>query len=333
MASTIKDVADMAGVSISTVSKYMNGGHLRDKYQKRVEQAVRALDYSVNEVARNLKMNRTMMIGILASDITSSFVSSIIKNIQISLSEKGYTTLILDYQESKETEWKQFRVLTRWKVDGIILFPWFNEKDLCEKIKALNIPLILVDNLIYGYEEEAVISNNYESSFQITEKLIEAGHQRIGFFRGTHNAYTSDERKRGYVDAMSQHHLEVMIEEGFYSIEGGYEATKRFLAKENRPTALLSSNYHMTIGMLRALTEAGIRIPEDISVAAFDKQDFDFALRTSLSSVIQPQAEIGKKAAELILKKIENANRDLQEESKVHILNTEMVLTDSIRKN
>lgn len=330
LSATIKDVAELSGVSVATVSKYINGGNLRENYRIPVEKAIKELNYSVNEVARNLKMNRTQMIGILASDISSYYVSDTIKHIQTVLMEKGYIPLILDCQKSQEIEWKQLNVLLRWKVEGIILFPAFNEKELCLKVTEMNIPLVLVDQMIYGIDVDCVTSNNYESAYQITEKLIEAGHTRIGLCRGTVGIFTADERARGYEDAMRQHGLTSLIELGQFTIEGGYEATKHILSSPERPTAVLSCNNHMTIGMLRALTELGMSIPKDISVAAFDKQELDFALPTSLSCVEQPKEKIGRFAAELILKKIENSNSNLEYESNLHALECTLHLTNSI---
>ncbi len=330
MSATIKDVAELSGVSVATVSKYINGGNLREKYRVRVDKAIRELNYSVNEVARNLKMNRSKMIGILASDITSVFITDIISHIQDALMEKGYLPLILDCQRKQETERKHLDALLRWNVDGIILFPGFNEVEFCKTIDEKGIPLVLVDQKIPGVEEDCVVCNNYESAFRMTEKLIEAGHKKIGLCRGPAGTYSADERSRGYEDAMAEHGLKAWAEMGGYTTEGGYQAAKRFLSSEELPTALLSCNYHMTIGLLRAFAEMNKRIPADISLAAFDKQEFDFAFPTSFSCVVQPMKEMGRYAAEQVIRKIEN--NTTENSPKVHMMEAQLIITDSIAR-
>ena len=329
MAATVKEVAQRAGVSVATVSKYMNGGNVKEAYRIKVEEAVKELDYAINAVARNLKTNKSYMVGILTPEITSSFVTSVISLIQKNLLDMGYTTLILDYQADRKQESRQLDVLIQFKVDGMILFPAFNEVDLVETIKKNNIPLLLVDNQIYGADCDAIVTNNRESSYEATKKMIACNHKHIVICRGPEETYTANERYLGYLDAMTESGLTPVSVNGSYTIEGGYQAIKQLAADGCKPTAIISCNYHMTIGILRALYELNWRIPEDISMIAFDEQVFDFALPVSISAIIQPLKEVSACAAKRIVEMIEK--KDTERTPSVDVLKASLNETESFQ--
>ena len=329
LAVTVKDVAQHAGVSVATVSKFMNGGNLREEYRLRVQAAVEELNYSINEVARNLKTNRSYAIGILSSTICSGYITTTISAIQRYLLEKGYISLITDYQGDRVLQKKQLDMLLRQKVDGIILFPDFNEIETVNEVRSHSIPIILVDNLIDGLSCDAVITNSCESAYAITNQLIRCHHTRIAFCAGpTGLLYTARERLLGYQQAMNAHGLQPLVFDGYYLVDGGYNAVKSMMALKDRPTAIISSNYDMTVGVLQALNELDVRIPEDISVAAFDKLDFDCVLQTPISTIVQPLEEIGVCAAKRIISRIEQKETTAPS---VDVLPTKILYTQSIK--
>jgi len=330
MSATVKQVAQYAGVSVATVSKYINGGNLKPEYLERVEKAVKDLDYQVNEVARNLKTKKSFLVGVMVPSLGRGFYAAIISRIQKILLDKGYTTLILGYQRNNEVEFRHLDVLLRWHVDGIILFPGINEKALLEKILLQKIPVVLVDNLVEGIQCDAVVIDNYENAFAATEKLISLNHKRIALCRGSYGSYTASERARGYLDAMSQSGLTPLVENGNYDLEESYNATKRLMLADNPPTALICSNLTMSYGMIRALIELGKRIPEDVSVIAFGEQELDFILPTPLTRVVPPMDEIGRRAADRIVHKIECP--DEERAPQVEYLHAEIRYTTSVQE-
>lgn len=330
MGATVKQVAQYAGVSVATVSKYINGGNLKPEYLARVEKAVKDLDYQVNEAARNLKTKKSFLVGVLVPSLGTGFYASIISRIQKILLDKGYTTLILVYQRNNQIDFRHLDVLLRWQVDGIILFPNANAKPLLEKILRQEIPVVLIDNLIEGIQCDAVVINNYESAFSATERLISLNHRNIALCRGPRETYTAVERVRGYVDAMRQNGLMPLIENGNYDLEEAYRITKRWMLSVNPPTALLCSNLTMSYGMLRALIELDRRIPEDVSAIAFGEQELDFFLPTPLSRVIPPMDEISRQAAGRIVHRIECPDEEAQ--PYVKILHAQIQYTGSIRQ-
>lgn len=328
LAATVKEVAQRAGVSVATVSKYMNGGTLREPYRIRVQKAVEELNYSINEVARNLKINRTYMVGILAPSIRSSFITTTISVMQKYLHDHGYVTIIFDYQDDEALEKKQFFELLRYQVEGVVLFPEHNETPIIEEAIERALPILLVDNLIDGILCDAVVTNSRESAYTLTRRIISCNHQKVAICAGPSEMYTARERLQGYLQAMKDYELEPQVINGYYSVEGSYKAIKNLLESEERPTALLSANYYMTLGALKAVNELGLRIPQDLSFAGFDELEFGCALPTEISTVVQPLEEVGVHAACRILSRIEKSDIN---PPYVDVLKTEITYTDSIR--
>ena len=328
MALKMLDVAKIAGVSVATVSKYINGKHISDEYRERVEKALRETDYCLNTAARNLKTKKSMLVGVLVQTITSSFQASVMFNIQRFLLKHGYTTIILDCQESAEVEKQNLDVLLQLQVDGIVLKPGIDEKDLIHRIMKNKVPVVLVDNLIPGIDCDAVVTDNFDAAYLITKKVIENGHKRIALCTGNENGYTAVERTRGYEQAMAEKGYPILKEWGNYSIHDGYNAAMKVLESSYHPTAVITSNYYMTVGLLRAIYEKHFSVPEDISVFAFDEQDFDYALSTKISCVIQPVEDISRSAVDLLLERMKDYNKPYE----VRIEKTRMQEKGSVKK-
>lgn len=324
-------VANRAGVSVATVSKYLNGGNVIEANKIKVQKAVEELNYSMNEVARSLKMNRTFTVGIMAACIQSTFITGIISSVQNTLLQQGYSAIVVDYREDKELEKKQLEVLLKRQVDGIILFPEENEMEIITSIRRHGIPVVMIDNIIEGIECDAVITDGLSSSRLVTEELIKKGHRRIGVIKGPDYMYTARERFAGYCLALREHGLpfsQELIANGNYDVVGGYEATKSILSRANRPSALLVTNYYMTIGALKAIKEQSLQIPEDISFVSFDALEFNCVLSPEISTVAQPISDIGQLAADCIVARMKN---DFSDFPKVEKLKTTVVFTDSIK--
>ena len=325
---TIKDVAERAGVSIATVSKYLNGGHLREKYRSRVEEAVSALDYKVNEVARNLKKQRTFLIGVLTPGIACSYNAQVATAIQACLLSRGYTALILDYRNNGETEEKLLDVLIRWHVDGVLLMPCLNEVNIVRKARRYDIPLVLVDSVIFGEECDCVVTDNYASSYAAVKHMISMGHTRIAALTGEDTLYTPIERKKGYEDAMREAGLTPYSVFGHFTSGCAHEATLRIMREKDPPTALFSTNANMTLGMLAALRELKLAVPEDVSVAVYDEIELEPVLPVQLSTIRQPTEPIAAAAVQLILDRIENGGK---KDCRMITIRNDVSYTESVR--
>lgn len=332
MATTIKMVAERAGVSVATVSKYINGGNVYEENRIKIQKAIDELDYKVNDVARSLKTSKTYTVGILAANIQSSFVTTIISSIQKTLMKYGYSTIIADYQEDKCQEEKQLELLLQKHMDGIIMFPEEDEKSVVQAVKRRGIPIVLVNNVIEDMHEDAVLSDNVGGAYAAIEELIKNNHKRIAIINGPENMSSFKERMKGYLRAYEDYSIDLdekLIYKGLHTAETGYKGVLKFLEMENPPTALFVGNYHMALGALKALIEKKVKIPEQLSVITFDQLEFSFIMNPEVSTIIQPQELMGERAA---LRLVQRMKGDMANYPQVERLKTNEHFTGSIGK-
>jgi Transcriptional regulators len=250
MAATIKDVAKYAGVSISTVSKYINGGRVREKNRQRIEEAIKALDFKVNELARGLKTNRTMTVGVLIPSLENIFFTSIISYMENILLKNRYSTIVCDYRNDVKLEKIKFEFLMDKMVDGIIMVPHEEDIQYINKAFEKNIPVVLIDRMIKGIECDVVLTDNLNASYNAVEQLIMRGHRRIGIICGPKDVYTTQERLKGYIRVHEDYSLQIddrLIKFGNYDVESGYNLLLRLLEEVPPPSAVFVTNYEMTV--------------------------------------------------------------------------------------
>lgn len=332
MTTTIKDIAKYTGLSISTISKYLNGGNVLERNKKLIEEAIQTLDFKVNEMARGLRTNRTMTVGVLIPSLENIFFTSIVSNIESMLLKEGYSTIVCDYKEDPRLEEKKLQFLLDKMVDGIVLMPVPGNDNLVKEIIARGTPLVLIDRLVNDVDCDVVLVDNLNASYNAVEQLIIRGHRRIGIIVGPQNIYTAQERLKGYIRVFEDYKLKVdpnLIKYGDYQIESGYHLLQELMKIEPPPTAVYVTNYEMTIGSIIAINENNIRIPDDISFIGFDNQDLTRIVKPALSIVVQPVQQIGETAAKILLKRM---RKDQKGFPLVTRLKTELLLRDSIKK-
>lgn len=305
---TMKDVAKYADVSVATVSKYLNGGNILKENEKNIEKAIEELDYRVNVIARGLKINKSMTVGVLIPSLRKLFFTSIISYITDELQENGYSTIVCDYKEDKEVEETKLEFLIDKMVDGIILVPYQIDKQKIKDILNRDISLLLLDRMTSGIDCDTVLTDSLNGSYRAVEKLFERGHKRIGIITGPKDVYTSRERLKGYKRVHEDYNIEIdqdLIKYGDYKVQGGYEKTKDLWKLKSSPTALFATNYEMTVGSLMAINELEIKIPEELSLIGFDDiMQLSKIYAPSLSIVSQPMEKLGRTAAEILLKRL-----------------------------
>lgn len=302
----MKDVAAMAGLSIATVSKYLNGEKLRDENRKKIKKAITVLGYRRNEIARGLKTKKSMTIGMLVPDIRSSFFTKLISGIENILSKNFYSTLVCDFQNDEEMEKKKMDFLYNKMVDGMIIVPQNGDEDLISEISA-NIPVVILDRSLKNLETDFILTDNREVSIKAIEYLIDSGHKKIGIITGPHGLFTSEERLKGYKEAHQIHDIPInenFIQSGGFDMQQGYHAAKKILLGDDRPTALYVINYDMTLGSLMAINELGLSIPRDISIIGFDSLEMSNIIQPQLTLVLQPYEQIIEVTANLLLKRL-----------------------------
>ncbi len=307
MAATIKDVARHAGLSIATISKYLNGGHVLDANRVLIDLAVAELEFKVNGMARSLKTSRTMTVGVLIPNLESIFCTSIVSNVENVLQEFGYSTLVCDYRQDPVMERRKLAFLADRQIDGLLMMPLGNDPELLEPLRARNIPHVLIDRPVAGSDCDTILVDNLNASYAAVEHLVVQGHRRIGIIRGPQGIHTAEERLKGYTRVHEDYNLpveKVLIRNGEYRTEDGYGQMSALLDLDVPPTAIFVTNYEMTLGAVMALNERNVRIPEDLSVIGFDNHSLTSLVKPPLSIVVQPIREIGEMAAQTLLRRM-----------------------------
>ncbi len=315
---TIKDVAKMAGVSTSTVSKYINGGNVRHECADAIRSAIASLDYRVNPFARNLKAQRSRSIGVLMPDMTAPFFSAILTAMDKRLRNHGYHTLISCYGSNHGLERDNLRFLISNGIDGLIYVPEnISADEFYELTTNFSIPAVLVDRPIQGVLTDTVLVNNNESAYQAVSELIAKGHRRIAAITGPSSVYTAKERLVGYLRALSDHDiiyddtLVISDENGFAT---GYKGFDILMSHSQPPTAVLTTNHNITIGLVTAAREQGVKLMSDLDIFGFDCVDICAMMRPPLPVVHQPEQQIGQTAADFLIQRLNGYNGPVRTE-------------------
>ncbi|MFH1512967.1 MAG: LacI family DNA-binding transcriptional regulator [Bacillota bacterium] len=307
MAATMKDIARITGLGLATISKYMNGGSVRPKNKKLIEDAVKELRFVPNEFARSLKTSLSRTVGVVIPELGNQFITSIITTMEDILRKHDYAVIVCDCRTDAKREKDAVSFLVHKRVDGLINMPTDHSgRHLAPALEA-GIPIVLVDRLLKPLtgKVSSVVVDNEDAAEKATCFLIESGHTGIGLILGNENIYTTQKRRDGYFNAYAEFGLaprEELIRFSDYTMEGGYTAMKQLLALPQRPTAVFVTNFEMTLGAMIALNEAQLKVPEHISFIGFDKLDLFSAVFPNLTLVKQPQNAIGECVARQLLR-------------------------------
>ena len=336
---TIRDVARLAGVSVATVSAVVNGKDVvSEKLTRQVRRAIEALNYHPDQVARSLRVQRTHILGMVMPQIASPFFAEVLRGAEDLACQQGYSILICNSREDANQEKSHLSTLISRRVDGILLASE-NVHFAYHRLFPSHFPLVLFDRLPAGFTGEAVTTNNAEASFEATNHLIRLGHRRIAIIAGPPGISTAEERIEGFRRAMNEAGLIVRREYsqcGNFKMSGGWECALELMKLPMPPTAIYSHNYEMTLGLLRALAETGTQCPKQVSVVGFDDfvvgmNGFSWAtmFSTKPTSVAQPSYELGRKAVELLLKKIQRTAGADEPEDGIIRLRAELRIRES----
>lgn len=303
MSATIRDIRKATGLSLATISKYLNGGNVLPKNREKIEKAIEDLDYEVNEIARWLATNKTKTIGVVVYDIQSLFTGTLVRFIGDALRRAGYGLLICDSANSEQQENNNFRFLISKKVDGILVIPISNGEHNIESARKAGIPVVFMDRP--GDDSCSCVKiDNQLAAREAVDYLVERGHKRIAVI-GSYEEYTGLERCNGFSNAMKEHGLEVREEYMRFfpraSISDGYKSMRELIALNERPTAVFMTNYEITLGGVMAVNESDLRCPEDISMFGFDNLILSQIVKPKMTMIVQPMREIGEMSVQLLL--------------------------------
>jgi len=302
MATTIKDVAQYTGLSIATISKYINGGNVLEDNRKRIGEAIEILDYKVNYAARSLKTNKTMTVGILLPSLFTPFFSLLCAHIEPLLKTHGYSMIVCCYHDDPAEEIRKLQFMQSLNIDGIIAVP---TSATAEELIALNIPVVLMDRNIPGLD--GVVTDNISAVHGVVEELIIHGHRRIGIILGPLEVTTANERRLGYERAFADYNLPIdenLIRIGDYDIASGYREMMELLNMNPPPTAVMASSHDITVGAIMAAYERKLKIPDDISFVGYDEEQITKVFNSPVTTVLQPLEEIAENVTELLVRRI-----------------------------
>jgi len=328
MGINIKQVAEHAGVSQGTVSKYLNGIKINDKNYQSIEKAVKELNFNINEFARGLRTNKSKIIGVLLPELESPFSMPVISVIESKLMENGYSTIICDFKSNPKLGKQKLDFMINKKIDGLIVMPYYLDTKILSEIQ---IPIISIDTIIENMDCDCVIIDNMKISYEATNYIIEHGHKKIAVICGPEHIYTMSERLKGYVNACNDNNIFINQEyiiQGRADMHTGYEAMQKLLNMPNPPTAVFAVNGDLMAGVLIALNDCGIKIGEDISFVGFDNITIANIVNPKLSIVVQPLQKIGETAADLLLNKMQGKG----ESTKIVKLEAELLRQFSVYK-
>jgi LacI family transcriptional regulator len=323
---SIKDVAKLAGVSIATVSHVINDTRfVREETQQKVLDAIDALNYHPNAVARGMVTKSTRKIGLVISDITNPFFTAVARGIEDEINRHRYNTIFCNTDENPERENDYLHLLTTQQIDGLIIAPTGIRSEPLIQMANSGIPVVLIDRKSPGLEAPLVDVQNEEGAYQATRYLIELGHQQIAFLRIFESISTQQDRLRGFKRAFYEANLPfnedwiISVDPRFYGTSSGlptalvrpvpkpktvpiaYDVLQKLFASSDKPSAIFLANIHLTLGTLYVFKEYGLKCPEDISLVSFDDHDWAPIFSPPLTVVRQPTYQLGQTAAQMLM--------------------------------
>jgi len=325
---TIKDVAREASVSVATVSRVLNNaGVVRPETARRIRDVARALRYTPHSGARSLITSKTHTIGVLLPDLYGEFFSEMIRGIDEGARANNYHILVSRaYADRSEIE-EAMRAM-RGRVDGVVVMSPNVDSESLSNIPA-NLPVVLLCSGNRSSALDSITVENYRGAKEMVSHLVSLGHRNIAIINGAEGTADAAERLRGYRAALKEAGIPVsrsLEYSGDFTDASGYAATGLIIQQSPRPTAIFAANDSMAIGALSALREAGIRVPDEMSVTGFDDIPLARYMDPPLSSVKVPIAELGTHAVDMLLNAITHKNSHKRRREK---LSTSLVLRSS----
>jgi LacI family transcriptional regulator len=335
----MRDVARLAGVSIATVSAVVNGKQVvRPVVVAKVQDAMKALNFHPDHVARSLRVKKTTTIGVVVPDFSSGFFVDVLRGVEDAARSVGYSVLLCNSDDDVEQEHRHLRALLSRRVDGVLLAST-DLYSIADTELRSGAPIVLFDRVPPGYRGSAVVVDNIDAAYRATQHLVQLGHRSIAFIAGRLDLSTASDRAEGFRRALEEAHLPLngaYFRRGDYHPESGYKNGLELFKLPEPPTAIVCSNGLMTLGLLRAMHELHVRCPEEVSIIGFDEpapDSYGFSLSTllrpELTVVAQPGHEVGQQAAQTLLRLLSEADPPSPDQSSLLTLKAELRIRKS----
>jgi LacI family transcriptional regulator len=328
---TIRDVARLAGVAPITVSRVINNSsYISPETRERVETAIAKLHYVPNSISRSLRFKKTNMLAMLVSDITNPFWTTVTRGAEDASSAHGLNIILCNTDEKQDKFADYVDVLLQKQIDGFLLAPTGDDGASIARIQKQRVPYVLIDRVLPDVHADSVRSDSITGAYLLTRHLIELGHRRIAIITAPTIISTGRERLQGYLMALEEAAIPAdprLIHYGGYQHETGYYATYQALrSADMQPTALFAGNNFIATGILKALDEHGLRVPEDMSVVSFDDLPYGFYRKPFMTVAVQAPYTLGYEAAQLLIQRVNGSTTLPRQEI---ILPVELIIRDS----
>ncbi len=303
---TIYDVAKYAGVSTATVSKVVNGtGRISKVTSSRVVRAIEELRYHPSIIASALKKNQTYSIGLLVPDITNPFYAELTRAVEDEALSRDYFVLVSSTDNTPEREKKQLQLLMRKQLDGLIIATSDEpSNDTLEMLRTNELRVVFIDRVVPNSPYPLVATDHYIGGYQATEHLIQLGHRKLAILAEPLYLRPSLERLKGFTAALEAyglpHDSSPLLSRGF-GAKAGYELAQRLLLNKELPTAVFATNDLLALGLLQKFHEAGISIPDQLSLVGYDDTQMAKMVSPPLTTIAQPISEMGRIAVDYLL--------------------------------
>lgn len=331
----LKKIAEELGVSVTTVSRVLNGQAARYRISKQTAEKVltyaRKYNFSPNEVARHLRLKKTHTLGLIVPDISNPFFASVARSIELEARQQGYFLVLCDSKDDTTVEAELLQLLKNRKVDGLIVAPVGLESSYFQELEDIKFPLVMIDRFLQGLEIPYVASDNLQGAYEAVNLFIQNGHIHIACLQGMPGTTTNENRVQGYRKALQEAGL--LLQQAYiigdnYGENNGYQSACHLLAAHPEITAFFCLSNLISLGALRAIAEAGKKVPEDVSIISFDEQPYSRFLATPMTTVAQQQAAMGKKAVELLFSQINTSYDSFIEQI---IIPTQLIKRSSVK--
>ena len=329
---TIRDVAELAEVHPSTVSRVINSdSRISERTKNKVLLIIKKLGYTPNAIARGLKTKRTFTLGMLIPDITNPFFAEIARGVEDAANKNNFNVILCNTDDKLKKERTYLEILREKRVDGLILgTAHIRDKSILE-LEKIKFPYMLVSRNIEKLNKNCIIIDDIAGGIMATEYLIKLGHRRIAHITGPLKTRSGLNRLKGYQLALKKHKIEYndeLIGEGDFRIKGGYQAMKRFLKLTKPPTAIFAANDLLALGAMQAIQKKNFYIPEDFSIIGFNDIELASFVYPSLTTIRQPILEMGNLAVKMLLKII----IDGEFNQKKVMLKPKLIIRESCKK-
>jgi len=334
---TIQTLAKNLGISTTTISRVLNG--LGEQYRiskstiDLVTSTAKELNYSPNNIAKGLRLKKSSTIGLILPDITNAWFANLAWIIEKEARKNQYNIFLCNTNDDLKVEKKTIQLLQNWMVDGIIMVPIGLEYEHLIKATRKGTPIILIDRFFEDVNLPYITSNDYEGSIEANQYLINNGHQKIACFQGKAGTSPNTMRLRGYFNALQKNNIPIepeLIMGTDFSFSSGYLWAKKMIKTlgETKISAIFSMGNQITLGILSAFKEEGLKIPDDISLVGFDEQVYSNLLVAPLTTVSHINEKIGEISLKMLLNYTENGSEN-------NLMNfvypTELIIRDSVK--